>query len=241
MGLIFRRKKRWASVNYGERAGGQNPSMILIHYTGMQSAEAALERLCEHAGEVSAHYLIDETGELHSLVPENKRAWHAGKAYWAGETDINSVSIGIELVNPGHEFGYRPFPEAQITSLIVLCQGLMKRYAIPAARVLGHSDVAPGRKIDPGELFPWQKLAEQSVGLWPAPEHVDYENVSKHEAMDLLVQYGYDPNLELPALLTEFHRHFYPEAFRDNPADMHEEGIARLRSLIRQERQRRPS
>lgn len=124
--------------------------MLLLHYTGMKSAEEALERLCDPSSEVSAHYVIEESGEIHTLVPEDRRAWHAGKAYWAGESDINSVSIGIEIVNPGHEFGYCAFPEHQITSLIRLSQGIIKRYGIAAPRVLGHSDVAPGRKTDPG-------------------------------------------------------------------------------------------
>lgn len=199
----FSKKQRWSSLNYNERKIG--PSMLLIHYTGMQTAEAALERLCDPASEVSAHYVIEETGVVHSLVPEDKRAWHAGKAYWAGETDINSASIGIELVNPGHEFGYRPFPEHQITSLIKLAQGIMKRYDIKPSRVLGHSDVAPGRKSDPGELFPWELLAQHGVGVWPAPVPAVKES---------LVAYGYNPEVEESVLLQEYKRHFYPEEFK---------------------------
>lgn len=193
----------------------------------MQSAEAALERLCAPTSEVSAHYVIDETGELYSLVPESKRAWHAGVSYWGGETDINSASIGIELVNPGHEFGYRVFPQAQITSLIALCRGLMKRYAIPPARVLGHSDVAPGRKIDPGELFPWQVLAEQGVGLWPEPLPEDYATADLRES---LCAYGYNPDCESDVLVQAFHRHFYPENL-GKPADA--ETVVRLLSLLK--------
>lgn len=228
----FFRKNSWSSLNHGPRAGGQAPSMLLLHYTGMQSAAEALERLCGPAREVSAHYVIEESGEIHSLVPEDRRAWHAGKAYWAGERDINSASIGIEIVNPGHEFGYRAFPEHQITSLIRLAQGIVKRYGIPPARVLGHSDVAPGRKADPGELFPWERLAREGLGLWPQPGRA--EDAPAGRIQDMLAQYGYNPECDLPALLTAFHRHFYPEKFRDDPAEADGESIARLASLLRQ-------
>lgn len=230
----FFRKQPPSSPHHGPRAGGQAPSLLLLHYTGMQSAAAAIERLCDPASEVSAHYVIAESGEIHSLVPEDRRAWHAGKSYWAGETDINSASIGIEIVNPGHEFGYRDFPGHQITSLIRLARGIVNRYAIHPARVLGHSDVAPGRKTDPGELFPWERLAREGVGLWPAPIEADYETVMDIKA--LLVEYGYNPECDGAVLLREFHRHFYPERL-DEPADS--ESIARLRSLIRQARGRR--
>lgn len=202
--LHFLNKRRWFSLNHGPRPDGKTPSMIVLHYTGMQTAEVALERLCDPASEVSAHYLIEESGMLHNLVPEDRRAWHAGLSYWAGERDINGVSIGIELVNPGHEFGYRPFPEAQITSLIRVCQGLMKRYEIPPSRVLGHSDVAPGRKTDPGELFPWELLAQHGVGVWPAPVPA---------VKEALVAYGYNPDTEESILVREYKRHFYPEDF----------------------------
>lgn len=226
------RKRRWASLNHGERVGGRPPSILLLHYTGMRTAEEALERLCDPSSEVSAHYLIEESGEIHSLVPENRRAWHAGKSYWAGETDINSASIGIEIVNPGHEFGYRAFPEHQIVSLIRLAKGILKRYGIPPARVLGHSDVAPGRKTDPGELFPWERLAREGVGLWPEPEERIKRGAMDETALKaLLVEYGYNPDLELPVLVMEFHRHFYPENL-GKPADS--KSIARLLSLLRQ-------
>lgn len=153
------------SPNFGERAGGVNPSLVILHYTGMRTAEEALARMCDPAAEVSAHYCIDEDGTLYRLVPEDKRAWHAGVSIWKGETDINSHSIGIELVNPGHEWGYRPFTEAQYEALIPLLQDIMARYGIPPANVLGHSDVAPGRKTDPGELFDWARLAAAGVAL----------------------------------------------------------------------------
>jgi N-acetylmuramoyl-L-alanine amidase len=144
--------------------------ILLLHYTGMQTAEAALERLCDPAARVSCHWLIDEDGMVYRLVDEAMRAWHAGVSYWAGERDINSRSIGIELVNPGHEWGYRPFPPMQMAALAELATGILARHAIAPARVLGHSDVAPARKQDPGELFDWAWLAERGVGLWPAAD-----------------------------------------------------------------------
>ena len=149
----------YKSPNFTERRGGhEKPSMIIIHYTGMKTGEEALQRLCDPAAEVSAHYVIEEDGRLFQLVDEDKRAWHAGVSEWQGEADINSASIGIELVNPGHEWGYRKFPDVQIGVLIDLCRDLVGKYGIPLDRILGHSDVAPERKLDPGELFPWDRL-----------------------------------------------------------------------------------
>ncbi len=145
---------------------------VILHYTGMKTAEMALNRLCDAAAKVSAHYLIDEDGTTYRLVPEDKRAWHAGVAYWRGMRDINSASIGIELVNPGHDYGYRAFPAAQMTALTALLGGIRVRHRIAAANVLGHSDVAPGRKQDPGELFPWPALAVDGFGLWPEETQV---------------------------------------------------------------------
>ena len=150
------------SPNWDSR-GGMPVDMLVLHYTGMPSGEAALARMCDPAAKVSAHYMIDENGTVHALVPEEMRAWHAGVSYWAGARDINARSIGIELVNPGHEFGYRAFPEGQIAALIELASGILTRHPIAAWRVLGHSDVAPMRKDDPGELFPWPELARQGT------------------------------------------------------------------------------
>ena len=132
--------------------------MLVLHYTGMVSAAAALERLCDPDARVSAHYVIEENGAIWRLVPENRRAFHAGASCWEGESDLNSVSLGIEIVNPGHECGYRPFPEVQMSSVERLCQELIGRYSIPPHRVVGHSDIAPTRKSDPGELFDWASL-----------------------------------------------------------------------------------
>ena len=140
---------------------------LILHYTGMPSAAAALERLCDPAAAVSAHYLIDEDGSTTRLVPEERRAWHAGASIWAGRARLNDCSIGIELVNPGHEWGYRPFTEAQYASCIALCRAILERWPIPPHRVLAHSDVAPERKQDPGELFDWARLGAAGIGLWP--------------------------------------------------------------------------
>src|SRR5262249_42163258 len=141
--------------------------MLVLHYTGMQSAAAAIDRLCDPAAKVSAHYLIEEDGTAWRLVDETRRAFHAGVSFWQGTTDVNSASIGIELVNPGHEWGYRPFPDAQMQTLETLAQEILRRHAIPPDRVVGHSDVAPARKQDPGELFDWRRLADAGIGLWP--------------------------------------------------------------------------
>ncbi|MCB1579269.1 MAG: N-acetylmuramoyl-L-alanine amidase [Rhodospirillales bacterium] len=151
----------YTSPNYNDRADDCAPSMIVIHYTGMKTAQAALQRLCNPEAEVSAHYVIDEDGTLYQLVDEDKRAWHAGVSEWEGCTDINSASIGIELVNPGHEFGYHPFPHEQMAALAKLCKDIMSRHEIKT--VLGHEDVAPGRKQDPGELFDWFWLDQHGV------------------------------------------------------------------------------
>ena len=154
------------SPNYNDRKSGVRLQYVVLHYTGMPDAASALARLCDPAAEVSAHYMIDEDGTVYALVDEAHRAWHAGKSFWRGETDINSASIGIELVNPGHEFGYRPFPNAQIAALNLLLRDIVTRNGLdPKTCLLGHSDIAPERKQDPGELFPWQDLAQEGLGL----------------------------------------------------------------------------
>jgi N-acetylmuramoyl-L-alanine amidase len=179
--------------------------MLVLHYTGMPTAEAALSRLCDPQAKVSAHYTIDEDGTVYAHVPEEKCAWHAGLSFWAGRRNINACSIGIELVNPGHEYGYRAFPVTQIASLKNLCRDILARHAIPAARVLGHSDVAPARKEDPGELFPWAELAGAGIGLWPAPE-----KTAELPSADDLARFGYDPDAPRDRVIAAFQRHFRP-------------------------------
>jgi N-acetylmuramoyl-L-alanine amidase len=145
------------------------PDMIVLHYTGMRSGEGALARLTDPAAKVSAHYLVEEDGRIFALVAEARRAWHAGVSYWRGERDINAASVGVEIVNPGHEFGYRAFPDRQVDAVIALLEDIRSRWTIPDERILGHSDVAPTRKTDPGELFPWRRLAMEGHGLWAEP------------------------------------------------------------------------
>ncbi|MGB0681682.1 MAG: N-acetylmuramoyl-L-alanine amidase [Magnetovibrionaceae bacterium] len=213
--------KQRPSPNFGSRKDGKGVDMLVIHYTGMQSAEAALERLCDTEAQVSAHWLIEEDGTLWSLVAEEMRAWHAGHSFWRGETDINSRSVGIELVNPGHEFGYRPFPEAQVQRLIGLCSGIVKTYAIPPDHVLGHSDVAPDRKVDPGELFPWRRLAEAGIGLLPEDRSPGRAQVRKSadepdqaRAKQLLAEIGYATE-NLSASIGAFQRRYRQDRVDD--------------------------
>ena len=189
------------SPNHDERTAPVD--MLVLHYTGMASGQGALDRLCDPAAKVSAHYTIDEDGTVYAQVPEARRAWHAGLSHWAGVDNVNARSIGIELVNPGHEYGYRAFPQAQIAALIELSRDILARHAIAPSRVLGHSDVAPARKDDPGELFPWQKLADEGIGLWPQAIASDLD-------ADALTRYGYDPNAPLDKVITAFQRHFRP-------------------------------
>jgi len=159
------------SPNHGERKDGRRPDMIVLHYTGMRHADSALELLKAPGSDVSAHYFVFEDGRIIQMVQESRRAWHAGKSFWAGETDINSCSIGIEIANPGHDHGYPPFPKRQIAAVTTLCRSIQTRHTISPMRVLAHSDVAPARKQDPGEKFPWRTLYDSGVGHWvkPAP------------------------------------------------------------------------
>ena len=192
------------SPNHDDR-GGASIDMLVLHYTGMPDAEAALARLCDPQAKVSAHYTIDEDGTVYAHVAESRRAWHAGVSHWAGATDINARSIGIELVNPGHAFGYRAFADAQVTALTTLCHGILLRHPIASWRVLGHSDVAPARKEDPGELFPWKRLADAGIGLWPAKRPGTLEATA-------LARFGYDPDAPIDKVITAFQRHFRPQA-----------------------------
>lgn len=163
------RLRERSSPNHDARPGTGTVDLLLLHYTGMTTAAEAIDRLCDPAAKVSAHYVVEEDGTVWRLVDESRRAWHSGDSFWQGTRDVNGASIGIELVNPGHEWGYRAFPDAQMTAVEVLCRGIIGRHPIPPDRVVGHSDVAPSRKQDPGELFDWPRLARAGIGVWPAP------------------------------------------------------------------------
>ena len=229
------------SPNFDQRTAP--PNMIVLHYTGMASGEAALARLRDAEAKVSAHYLIEEDGRVFSLVAEERRAWHAGVSFWKGEKDINAVSIGIELVNPGHEWGYRDFPDKQIGALLVLLHDIRERWDVPNGRILGHSDVAPDRKEDPGERFPWKLLAEAGHGLWlePAPAPgaplgVGDEGTGVFALQAGLTRLGYDSapsgqfDEHTQTIVTAFQRHWRPERV-DGVADG--ETRARLVHILR--------
>jgi len=209
--------KEAPSPNWDERS--LPVSMVVLHYTGMEAAQAALDRLRDPQAKVSAHYFIDEDGTVTRLVPEDKRAWHAGKSYWRGETDINSASIGIELVNPGHEFGYRPFTDAQMDALTPLLADIVRRHDIPRANVVGHSDVAPARKDDPGELFDWELLGRLRLAL-PVPKPriaLLYDNPGAFYLA--LERFGYDIS-DGRAAVRAFQRRFRPQRI-DGEIDGH--------------------
>jgi N-acetylmuramoyl-L-alanine amidase len=185
-------------------------TMLVLHYTGMQDAASAIARLTDAEAKVSAHYLIAEDGQIVQMVDEDKRAWHAGRSYWRGLTDVNSASIGIEIVNPGHEWGYRPFPEAQIDALIPLVSRIILTHKITRGNVVGHSDVAPARKDDPGELFPWNRLAKLRLAL-PRPTKNLMDPLWTDAGFLLaLERFGYDIT-DGPAAVRAFQRRFRPE------------------------------
>lgn len=207
--------KRVASPNFNDRAASCGVDYVVLHYTGMRSAQEALARLCDPVAQVSAHYLIDEDGAITQLVDEDRRAWHAGQSFWRGATDLNSLSIGIELVNPGHEFGYRAFPDVQIGALVGLLREIYARHpALRAQSLLAHSDIAPERKTDPGELFPWAQLAVQGFGLWPESA-TETGVLPQEEIMRLLRGIGYGIDVARPESLqaaqTAFLRRYHPE------------------------------
>jgi len=195
------------SPNHGPRHEPARIDMLVLHYTGMTTAAAALERLCDPDAHVSAHYVVEENGAVWQLVPESRRAFHAGVSCWEGESDLNAVSLGIEIVNPGHEWGYRRFPEAQMTSVERLCRDLVARHSIPLHRVVGHSDIAPERKSDPGELFDWARLARAGVGIWPPANPPAWGfAVDPARSLDDLAFIGYCAS-QTPALVA-FQRRF---------------------------------
>lgn len=185
-------------------------SMIVLHYTGMVDAASAIARLCDSAAKVSAHYLVTEDGQVLRMVAEDKRAWHAGASHWRGLSDINSASVGIELVNPGHEFGYRPFPDEQIDALIPLVAEIKDRHAITRGNIVGHSDIAPTRKQDPGELFPWARLAKLRLALPRPTKNLMDPNWTEAGFLLALERFGYDVTDKLAAVVA-FQRRFRPE------------------------------
>ena len=196
------------SPNHDERT--LPVSLIVLHYTGMPTGDAALERLCDPEAKVSSHYLVEEDGRIFRLVDEERRAWHAGKGYWRGITDINSASVGIEIVNPGHEFGYRPFPDEQVAAVMGLVSDIKNRHGISRGNIVGHSDIAPTRKEDPGELFPWWELAKRRLAL-PSPSR-DLMDPYWTDAGFLLAleRFGYDVTDSHKAV-EAFQRRFRPD------------------------------
>ena len=196
------------SPNWDARPPGTPIDTLILHYTGMPTAQAALDRLRDPAARVSSHYVVEEDGAVWRLVEEGRRAWHAGVSCWRGNTALNDRSVGIEIVNPGHEWGYRPFPALQMAAVCELCLGILRRHPIPARNVVGHSDVAPDRKEDPGELFDWPGLAANGVGLWPVPPH---EAGAVDDVPAALRAIGYGDG-DLPTTLRAFQRHWLPGA-----------------------------
>lgn len=219
------------------------PSILVLHYTGMKTGEEAIARLRDPEAKVSSHYVVEEDGRVFRLVPEERRAWHAGRSFWRGRRNVNGDSIGIEIVNPGHEWGYRPFPEPQVAAVIALVADIRSRWSIEDRDIVGHSDVAPTRKDDPGELFPWKRLAEAGHGLWAegpaapgAPIGEGEEGAAVFALQAGLTRLGYDLppsgrfDGDTTAVVRAFQRHWRPEKV-DGIADG--ETRARLIALLR--------
>lgn len=234
------------SPNFNDRPEHTLIDTLVIHYTGMKSAEAALNRLCDPKAEVSAHYCIEEEGTIHMLVDPTKRAWHAGISSWRGRENVNHFSIGIELINPGHEFGYRPFPEMQMNALLSLCSELVQRFPIEPRNVIGHSDIAPSRKQDPGELFNWKMLAEHHIGVWaesdkPLTPILSPDNIISVDAVktlqNKLKRYGYAITAdgvydkETEAVIIAFKRHFCSESLDSSWNERSEHLLDQLLSI----------
>jgi N-acetylmuramoyl-L-alanine amidase len=235
------------STNFGERRDGKKADMILLHYTGMETGQAALDWLCNPQSEVSCHYLAHEDGRIVQMVPESKRAWHAGEGSWGGEKDINSVSVGIEIVNSGHAFGYPDFPDAQIRAVSALCRNISARHRIRRERVLAHSDTAPGRKSDPGEKFPWARLHAEGIGHYVEPSPIRGgsflslgDTGQPVEALQsMLAYYGYGLEIDgrfdemTKTVVEAFQRHFRQERV-DGVADISTlETLHRLLSALK--------
>jgi N-acetylmuramoyl-L-alanine amidase len=223
------------SPNSGERKDGKTVSILVLHYTDTKDEEESLRLMQDPAHQAAAHYLVGEDGRVWRLVGEDRRAWHAGKSCWRGEEDVNSASIGIEIQNPGHGHGLRPFTQAQMAAVKELCREIIARHGIAPRNVVAHSDIAPERKKDPGELFPWAELAAEGIGLWPEVRAEERDLMGEAEARALLSGIGYDPRADFAAVMTAFQRRFYPESFtaeNQSPAP-DAEAFARLRALAR--------
>ena len=196
------------SPNHDDR--DQPVSMVVLHYTGMEDAASAIDRLRDPEARVSCHYLIAEDGQVLRMVPEDRRAWHAGRSYWRGLHNVNAASIGIEIVNPGHEYGYRPFTAQQMDALVPLLAGIVRRHQVPRANVVGHSDVAPARKQDPGELFDWALLARHGLAVARPTRGLVDPHWTDGGFLLALERYGYDVR-EPQAAVTAFQRRFRPD------------------------------
>ena len=213
------------SPNTEPRPDGTVIDTLMLHYTGMQSGTAAIARLRDPQAIVSAHYVVEEDGTIFRLVPEALKARHAGVSHWRGRSALNAFSIGIEIVNPGHEWGYRHFPAMQMVAVADLCLDILARHPIPARNVVGHSDVSPDRKQDPGEFFDWEGLAANGIGLWPSQD-----GTADGDPRELLARIGYRTDLPLAVLVTAFQRHWWPESV-DGLADP--ATLARMQSVAR--------
>ncbi len=206
------------SPNFNDRVGDAKPDYIVLHYTGTKDAQEACEAYMDSSVALSPHYMVDVDGTITQFVDEDKRAWHAGKSSWGGCEDMNSASIGIEIVNGGHAHGLPEYPADQIEALITLCKDVIARHDIPPLNILGHSDISTGRKVDPGENFPWEYLADNGVGFWPHPDEDDYKaNIGVRSG---LLGLGYSSQCEDVVLIREFQRRYQPEIFHKNATNV---------------------
>lgn len=224
------------SPNFNDRKGAA-VQFLVLHYTSMATAEAAVERLCDPASGVSSHYVVDEQGVIYRLVGEDKRAWHAGVSFWDGHSDLNSSSVGIEIANTGDA----PYPQAQMDAVIALSAEIVKRHGIRSFYVVGHSDIAPDRKQDPGELFDWLALSQKGLGVWPVPAAVDYKTAASWDEKTTvanLARLGYRSTVDGTLLITAFQRHYQPEVFKNKSQVGTADGEtkARLACLLRRKK-----
>lgn len=236
------------SPNYSDRPEHTDINLLIMHYTGMPTAKEALGRMCDPEAQVSAHYMVDEDGTVYRLVPEEKRAWHAGISCWRGRAALNETSIGIEVVNPGHEHGYRAFPDVQMEAVLALSKNIVERHRIEPRNVVGHSDIAPTRKEDPGELFDWKGLAWEGIGIWPEVTKVKnrtemllkpgVEDVGVARVQKMLSEYGYHIRVDgfygakTEMIIKAFKRHFVPEYVNVVWDGLAEAKLKRLLQLI---------